>query len=193
MLNIKNCHYFNNGKVCPFESIGCMFNHIRSDKCLFLQKCINKLCPFRHPIEDESSINFGDNSTEQDKSAHRNVHSDQEEHLANNDNVNLTHDDEENLTCNIDNVDYSESEAEEEDLECELCGKVSDNFDAYIDHKGVECVDYCNYCDQHFKHEDKEGLRKHTEKHCVNCEKLFSTQKLVRVINSIFGWPNATL
>ena len=42
---------------------------------------------------------------------------------------------------------------------------------------GVECADYCNYCDQHFKHEDKEGLRKNTEKHCVNCEKLFSTQK----------------
>ena len=38
-------------------------------------------------------------------SAHIIVHSDQEEHLVNNDNVNLTHDDEENLTCIIDNVD----------------------------------------------------------------------------------------
>ena len=26
-LNVKFCHYFNNGKDCPYEEIGCMFKH----------------------------------------------------------------------------------------------------------------------------------------------------------------------
>ena len=33
-------------------------------------------------------------------------------------------------------VEGSDSEIEEEDLECDECGKVSENFDAYIEHRG---------------------------------------------------------
>ena len=40
---------------------------------------------------------------------------------------------------------------EEEDLECELCGKVCDDFDSYLEHSGMgDCVVYCNHCDKTF-------------------------------------------
>ena len=44
----KKCHYFNNFKTCPYESIGCKFIHEASEKCFFLSKCENKLCQFQH-------------------------------------------------------------------------------------------------------------------------------------------------
>ena len=54
----KNCqpfHYFNNGKMCPFEELGCKFLHIGSKFCRFGQECDNKMCPFRHSKESEPS------------------------------------------------------------------------------------------------------------------------------------------
>ena len=44
----KFCHYFNNFKSCPFEEIGCRFNHDHAAFCKF-----EKLCTM---TEDE----FGD-------------------------------------------------------------------------------------------------------------------------------------
>ena len=62
---------------------------------------------------------------------------------------------------NDDNTD-SESENEEEDLECDECGEVSENFDAYIEHRGKgDCVFWCNNCDKFFRQE--EDLKKHTD------------------------------
>ena len=49
--NVKFCHYFNNGKKCPYEDIGCMFNHKVSDNCRYNQFCRNRLCQFRHDNE----------------------------------------------------------------------------------------------------------------------------------------------
>ena len=46
--NIKFCHYFNNGKICPFEKLGCMFSHQDSEICYFGVRCMNKLCQFKH-------------------------------------------------------------------------------------------------------------------------------------------------
>ena len=40
----KKSHYFNNGKVCPYQYIGCMFAHEVSEICKFGQVCKNKLC-----------------------------------------------------------------------------------------------------------------------------------------------------
>ena len=71
---------------------------------------------------------------------------------------------------------FSESEEEEEDLECDECGKVSDNFDEYIEHRGKgDCVYWCNHCDKFFRQED--DLKKHVDKHCTNCDKEFETKK----------------
>ena len=51
---LKKCHYFNNNKICPFEQIGCMFDHSRSGPCKYGTKCKIALCAFKH----ESSDNF---------------------------------------------------------------------------------------------------------------------------------------
>ena len=45
----KSCHYFNNGKNCPYENVGCMFLHKDSENCYFGVQCKNKLCQFKHP------------------------------------------------------------------------------------------------------------------------------------------------
>ena len=30
---VKHCHYFNNGKTCPFKEVGCKFKHTNSIEC----------------------------------------------------------------------------------------------------------------------------------------------------------------
>ena len=56
MNNISNCHYFNNGKSCPFEEIGCMFHHKESEFCKFGKLCKRKLCQYKHKEKDSSNI-----------------------------------------------------------------------------------------------------------------------------------------
>ena len=29
--HVQPCHYYNNNKTCPFEELGCKFNHINSE------------------------------------------------------------------------------------------------------------------------------------------------------------------
>ena len=41
------CHYYNNGKTCPFFNFGCMFKHEKSGKCN-VSMCSRKLCQFEH-------------------------------------------------------------------------------------------------------------------------------------------------
>ena len=56
----KYCHYYNNGKTCPFELIGCKFKHEQSPICKF-KVCYNRLCQFRHnldEVEQEQSNNM---------------------------------------------------------------------------------------------------------------------------------------
>ena len=44
----KTCHYFNNGKECPFSEIGCMSLHELSEECKLGSRCERKLCQFQH-------------------------------------------------------------------------------------------------------------------------------------------------
>ena len=53
--NKKFCHFFNNGKTCPYEKIGCKFLHQPSATCYFGEKCKNKLCQYRHIVLDNDS------------------------------------------------------------------------------------------------------------------------------------------
>ena len=46
--NVKKCHYFNNDKICPYEEIGCKFQHVESLECIFKKKCTFQLCQYRH-------------------------------------------------------------------------------------------------------------------------------------------------
>ena len=42
------CHYFNNGKTCPYEEIGCKFKHEVSNNCRYDNLCHIRLCQFKH-------------------------------------------------------------------------------------------------------------------------------------------------
>ena len=44
----KFCHYFNNGKMCPYDDLGCMFKHEDSDKCKYETYCNFNLCQYKH-------------------------------------------------------------------------------------------------------------------------------------------------
>ena len=48
--NTKRCHHFNNKKVCPFEDLGCMFDHVLSGMCKYGKVGSNKLCQFQNEI-----------------------------------------------------------------------------------------------------------------------------------------------
>ena len=59
----KSCHYFNNGKNCPFEDIGCKFSHTRTRICKADKNCKITLCQYRHTEQAHTSLKVhGDNS-----------------------------------------------------------------------------------------------------------------------------------
>ena len=50
-FQVKNCHYYNNSKDCPYELFGCKFQHIESKSCRYGEKCEKTLCQFKHSAE----------------------------------------------------------------------------------------------------------------------------------------------
>ena len=46
--NIRTCHFYNNGKVCPFQEFGCKFRHIDASLCTFGETCRRDRCQFKH-------------------------------------------------------------------------------------------------------------------------------------------------
>ena len=50
------CHYFNNGKQCPFKT-ECVFLHEVSKVCKDGKKCERDMCMFRHEVQDDIEIN----------------------------------------------------------------------------------------------------------------------------------------
>ena len=55
----QHCHYFNNGKECPFEAIGCKFLHSVSQLCQFGLTCTKRLCPNRHSGDTKNITETG--------------------------------------------------------------------------------------------------------------------------------------
>lgn len=51
--NIKRCHFFNNQKTCPYEEIGCMFEHSFSGNCRYGSNCDKTMCSFQHNRRDK--------------------------------------------------------------------------------------------------------------------------------------------
>ena len=141
-----------------------MFKHAKSEKCRFSAQCKNKLCQFVHDSEEIIDDNIHDETNARRSNIEQNEHVVKERGAEQND-------DKENDDLNSD----SDSEIEEEDLECDECGKVSENVDAYIEHRGKgDCVFWCDHCDEFFRQE--EDLKIHKEKHCTNCAKQFTTK-----------------
>ena len=108
---IKKCHYFNNGKQCPYESIGCMFEHEESVTCKYNTDCKHKLCQFKH---DDCEVNKVNN--ENDNSPNREII------IANNLSLSI---DDNNTDSEMDDEEI-EIEDEAIDLFCEqYCSKES--------------------------------------------------------------------
>ena len=61
--NVKYCHYYNNGKACPYEEIGCMFLHMESQMCPF-KPCKNRMCEFQHEKQIETMEEESDDESE---------------------------------------------------------------------------------------------------------------------------------
>ena len=182
-LDVKKCHYFNNSKDCPFEKMGCMFAHSPSVKCFHGKNCNNKLCSYQHEVEVEGKSDSDENKDENETYETRVTCNTCFRFIKNDDELIVHLRDEHGKTVNdYDNVnifryfnDESESE-EEENLQCELCGHIAENFDMYIDHTSQgDCVSYCDHCDETFVLEA--DLKKHKEKHCEKCGKEFSSKK----------------
>ena len=47
-VQLRACHFYNNGKSCPFEKIGCKFLHQEAGICKYKNKCRRPMCQFRH-------------------------------------------------------------------------------------------------------------------------------------------------
>ena len=43
--HVQPCHYYNNNKTCPFEELGCKFNHINSENCVLLNHVKTESAP----------------------------------------------------------------------------------------------------------------------------------------------------
>ena len=65
--NLKFCHYFNNGKECPYAVIGYMFKHEQSEQCKFKENYRNKLCQFKHDKVNTENLEKITESIEKEK------------------------------------------------------------------------------------------------------------------------------
>ena len=54
-FNLHFCPFYNNGKYCPYENIGCKFKHEVSKMCKFDKTCVKKLCQFKHSLRVQNS------------------------------------------------------------------------------------------------------------------------------------------
>ena len=48
----RNCHNFNSGKQCPFQALGCKFQHVLSSDCKYGVKCTFSMCQFNPLLAD---------------------------------------------------------------------------------------------------------------------------------------------
>ena len=49
------CQYFKNQKSCPYEELGCMFQHEDSPICRFQEQCLKELCQYKHKDNNEKN------------------------------------------------------------------------------------------------------------------------------------------
>ena len=111
---LKKCHFFNNNKYCPFEEIGCKYQHQESPQCLFKDNCRNKLCQFRHQSKFQCSKCDNFSSTKTDLEYH----------------INRTH----AKTDNINKLGVYDKETDDPELTCKYCSESFDDINELIDH-----------------------------------------------------------
>ena len=110
LTEIKGCHYFNNNKKCPYESLGCMFSHQFSGLCKYEKLCKNELCSFQHEIESDDKF----------------CCQECEDKFPN----------EETLTKHVENKHGDEKYDEDEFHPCDTCELVFNDIEDLIEHYG---------------------------------------------------------
>ena len=115
--NIRKCHYYNNQKHCPFEIIGCMFDHSLSGKCNHGEKCTKKLCTFQHDVQVVSENEREENVEDIKK---------------------------DNDVDGINSVDKESSDEDEESFQLYVKTNFSAVFDKFKIEKTIKCY-YCDF------------------------------------------------
>ena len=143
----RNCHYFNNCKLCPYEEIGCMFHHRKSVMCKHDKSCKVKLCSYQHKPE----------IFEKDKECQKNTT--------------------ENSVTTVDSDEHDmnpDSDSDIEENECDTCGKVFETKNDLWDHESSDdnCGYGCDECGAYYREECH--LKLHLERHCTKCFDEFS-------------------
>ena len=112
-LKARKCHYFNNEKVCPFEEIGCMFDHTLSKMCSYGQGCSHKLCSYQHGAYNSTNDKNNELTDKVDKvSKEKFVELTSDEQYDDKDEVNGDKSDKENTD---DNLEFDDSEILEDE------------------------------------------------------------------------------
>ena len=137
---IKKCHYFNNGKICPYEAIGCMFAHEIADSCKFGQICGNKLCSYTHSsTQTRKGTTIKEPRHKQGENPEREKFKCNKCELVFENKDDLTiHEHEDHITRT--NLNGHDADAEDDQFEehfpCESCDKVFVEIEDLIDHYG---------------------------------------------------------
>ena len=122
----KCCHYYNNNKACPYEEVGCRFEHKDSIRCIFDRTCYFKLCQYKH------SENIVNNDEYQNKN---------EEEKDSEDNASDKNDSEENV--NDGEMLRDESDLENEDSEDEEDSEIELIYQQFLENhkkREIECA-----------------------------------------------------
>ena len=77
---VKKCHYFNNNKECPYEKLGCMFDHVLAGACKFGIRCSNELCSFQHTDIQVDSQTTSEDDANKDKTKDVSENYDSDQH-----------------------------------------------------------------------------------------------------------------
>ena len=131
--NVRKCHFFNNNKHCPYEEIGCMYQHQESPQCIFQERCRNRMCQFKHLRKNKCSECEYIPISNQDLDDHT-----QEKHgenEVNQEKEDIFHEREDILNDSVERTE-SEVSTDEEHFPCETCDKVYDDIEDLIEHYG---------------------------------------------------------
>ena len=117
------CHYFNNALLCPFEELGCMFLHEKSELCKNADLCMKKLCQFSHNEKSENLVKKS--RIENNEKIVKTIH------LYNCDQCDLTHQNE------IEMKTHKSLVHEKRNYSCELCTFTSVDNNKFKEHQST--------------------------------------------------------
>lgn len=165
----KCCHYFNNYKPCPYEEVGCRFEHKDAFECRYEGNCRFKLCQFKHSKDKIGVIEHKDRLEDE------NINKEDENYEGENDLYdNDSESEDEDFLTDEENEDYDAvtlNDLENSDeKDCGACSKiltVKNSFKCKTCGIANHRTKSCNTCFDHVKN--------HT--YCGGCVYNFKVKK----------------